>query len=161
MTHQHQPTSDGYLTAIDLAACLRLRLAELGTDVDHLPEQHSAIGALLHQLNNHERDQLCELITVRLGHRNRDWPHWLDQLHDEALQGDAIDAARKSLAEHLTSVTRAICDVRRTRELLRGGHSSGIWDVEHAEGGTQFEHALNQLEFYAAAAQALNPTRDA
>lgn len=147
-------------TSSQLANILRKPLAELGTDVDQLPEEPHELGALIHRLKGQQREMFCDLLSLRAGRSGRDWPQWLDKLHDEAIEGDAIDRGRKTLADHLDAIISEIRQAQRARRELQGEHGSAMWDVEHAEGGSDFQHALDQLAFYAAAAKALNPTRD-
>lgn len=160
MTDQLPPLPLVELSATDLAAVLRPRLAAVGFDVDTLSDDPVQIADLFGKLDNRERETVCELIALRAGRRPRDWPKWLDQVHDDALQNDAIDRSRKTLVEHLDAIISEVRSAHRAHEELQGDHGSGVWDVEHAEGGRHFEHALAQLAFYAETAKALNPTRN-
>lgn len=148
------------LTAIDLAAALKPTLTRAGFDIGSLSDDPVQIADLFNKITPRDRDMVCEYIALRAGRRAHDWPKWLDQVHDDALHDDAIDANRKTLADHLAAIISEIAAAQRARQELQGQRGSATWDVEHAEGGTQFEYALNQLAFLAAAAQALNPTRD-
>lgn len=159
MTDQFPPLPLVELSATDLAAVLRPRLAAVGFDVDTLSDDPVQIADLFGKLDNRERDTVCELIALRAGRRPRDWPKWLDQVHDEALQNDAIDSSRKTLADHLDAVISEVKAAQRAHQELRGENGSGVWDVEHAEGGANFEKALDFLAFYAQVAKELNPTR--
>ncbi len=156
----HPPTTPGALTEAALTAVLRSDLATIGADVDNLPPDPHKLEALIHQLKVQQRDMFCQLLSLREGRSNRDWPRWVDAAHDRAIESDAIDAGRKTLAGHLDAIITEVRAAQSARHELAGNRGSGMWDVEHAEGGANFQKALDFLEFYAQVAKELNPTRD-
>jgi GTP cyclohydrolase II len=145
------------LTCADLAAVLAPRLTALGYDVHNLPTDEGTLLPLLLKLDNRERDMACDLLALRAGRVAADWPKWVDKVHDEALQCDAIDDARKTLADHLTATLSEIRQARKARRNLQG-EGGTVYDAEH-EGGQHFDRALDDLEHAAVVALALNPTR--